>query len=132
MGLMTVSNADLATVAAMARYPDKVIARRLGVSDRTVLRYRRRLGIPAWRETRNPTWMHGASAYAAGLCRCDECTEANRVRHELGRADRKAKGLPDDDPRHGTVNGYSNWSCRCDECRAAWSVKMAQRKRGVS
>ncbi len=23
------------------------------------------------------------------------------------------------DPRHGTVNGYSNLRCRCDRCRAA-------------
>ena len=27
--------------------------------------------------------------------------------------------LADDDPRHGTVNGYSNHRCRCDACRQA-------------
>lgn len=26
-----------------------------------------------------------------------------------------------DDPRHGTVNGYSNHKCRCDRCRANWT-----------
>lgn len=27
--------------------------------------------------------------------------------------------LPDDDPRHGTANGYGNLKCRCDRCREA-------------
>lgn len=27
--------------------------------------------------------------------------------------------LPDDDPRHGTTNGYGNLGCRCDACREA-------------
>lgn len=31
----------------------------------------------------------------------------------------KARFLPDDDPRHGTPNGYANLGCRCDLCRAA-------------
>lgn len=26
------------------------------------------------------------------------------------------------DPRHGTVNGYSNLRCRCDRCTEAWAV----------
>jgi hypothetical protein len=25
------------------------------------------------------------------------------------------------DPRHGTLNGYSNLHCRCDACRGAWA-----------
>jgi hypothetical protein len=29
--------------------------------------------------------------------------------------------LADDDPRHGTANGYKNYACRCDECRKAWA-----------
>lgn len=24
------------------------------------------------------------------------------------------------DPRHGTLNGYSNLRCRCEACRTAW------------
>lgn len=27
--------------------------------------------------------------------------------------------LPEDDPRHGTVNGYGNLGCRCPACRQA-------------
>lgn len=27
--------------------------------------------------------------------------------------------LADDDPRHGTINGYNNLKCRCDLCRDA-------------
>ena len=29
------------------------------------------------------------------------------------------KSLDVDDPRHGSVNGYTNLKCRCDECREA-------------
>ena len=29
------------------------------------------------------------------------------------------KGLAEDDPRHGTSNGYGNHGCRCNACRAA-------------
>jgi hypothetical protein len=29
--------------------------------------------------------------------------------------------LKDDDPRHGTVNGYNNLYCRCQPCRDAWA-----------
>jgi hypothetical protein len=31
-----------------------------------------------------------------------------------------------DDPRHGTVNGYSNLECRCDRCREAHRVDHAE------
>jgi hypothetical protein len=33
-----------------------------------------------------------------------------------------------DDPRHGTVNGYTNLKCRCKSCRRAWA-DAAIRKR---
>jgi hypothetical protein len=41
-----------------------------------------------------------------------------------------AKDFPDrpDDPRHGTVNGYSNLKCRCDRCRAAWAIAYRARR----
>lgn len=29
-----------------------------------------------------------------------------------------------DDPRHGTVNGYSNLACRCQPCRDAHSANF--------
>jgi hypothetical protein len=34
----------------------------------------------------------------------------------------RARMHPDDgDPRHGTLNGYTNLYCRCAACRAAWA-----------
>jgi hypothetical protein len=36
--------------------------------------------------------------------------------------------LPPNDPRHGTINGYSTLGCRCDRCRAA-GTKAARRRR---
>lgn len=33
---------------------------------------------------------------------------------------RQARGLADDDPRHGTTGGYSNWGCRCVACSSVW------------
>ncbi|GAA1326459.1 hypothetical protein GCM10020360_22520 [Nonlabens tegetincola] len=35
------------------------------------------------------------------------------------------QGLPEDDPRHGTPNGYGNHKCRCAECRAAHAAAHA-------
>lgn len=37
-------------------------------------------------------------------------TRQNRTRLQPG----------DGDPRHGTVNGYTNLRCRCGRCRLAW------------
>ena len=34
-----------------------------------------------------------------------------------------ARGLADDDPRHGTPTGYSYWGCRCAECTEAYTAK---------
>lgn len=34
---------------------------------------------------------------------------------------RRDRGLPNpEDPRHGTLNGYSNYQCRCENCKAAY------------
>lgn len=33
-----------------------------------------------------------------------------------------------DDPRHGTLNGYSNLKCRCSRCRAANTAYYARRR----
>lgn len=38
---------------------------------------------------------------------------------------RREQRLADDDPRHGTPNGYGNLGCRCDECRAAHAANHA-------
>lgn len=36
--------------------------------------------------------------------------------------------MHDDDPRHGTTNGYCNLGCRCAACRAAWAAYCADVK----
>jgi hypothetical protein len=36
--------------------------------------------------------------------------------------------LTEDDPRHGSVNGYTNFRCRCDDCKGAWSAYRAARR----
>lgn len=36
-----------------------------------------------------------------------------------------------DDPRHGSVNGYTNHHCRCDECRFATSAYYRQLRGGT-
>ena len=42
--------------------------------------------------------------------------------------------LAPDDPRHGTVNGYSNLKCRCSECRSAWATyqRRASARRAIA
>ncbi len=37
-------------------------------------------------------------------------------------ADKRARELAPDDPRHGTTNGYGNLGCRCERCTAAQRV----------
>lgn len=68
----------------------------------------------------NPV-THGGSgtAYANYGCRCNPCTQANRVRTQRRRLER----LPDEAPRgsHGTVSTYNNWNCRCGDCLRAKS-----------
>ena len=65
-------------------------------------------------------------------CRCDRCREAHRIRCAEERADRIARGLPMNDPRHGTHNGRINWGCGCTRCRRAESDyhKAGKRMRG--
>lgn len=42
----------------------------------------------------------------------------------------------DGDPRHGTLNGYTNLNCRCQPCRDAWAEyclgqRASRRRRGL-
>lgn len=46
--------------------------------------------------------------------------EAERAR--ALRARRREIVLPDDDPRHATPEGYTNWMCRCERCTEAARV----------
>lgn len=59
---------------------DRDIARQLGVSDRTILRWRQAAGIPtAW--TGTPlTADHGTPGRHARGCRCDVCRLAHNAR----------------------------------------------------
>lgn len=54
-------------------------------------------------------------------CRCEKCTAAWREYINARRKLRYEIGLPEDDPRHGTKNGYYNWGCRCEVCKKAVS-----------
>lgn len=38
--------------------------------------------------------------------------------------------IADDDPRHGTANGYTNLHCRCDRCRVANTAYIRGRQTG--
>lgn len=69
---------------------------------------------------------HGKTAtYHAG-CRCDECRAAIAAAMRAYLATRQP--MAEDDPRHGTVNGYKNQRCRCDRCREAWVADVARRR----
>lgn len=62
---------------------------------------------------------HGANGYVGYGCRCQTCTEADRLRHQLMRLRHKANPLPASDPRHGSLSGYVTYACRCDACTEA-------------
>lgn len=48
-------------------------------------------------------------------------------------AKRRSNGkLAPDDPRHGTENGYANYSCRCQRCCAANTDARNRRKGQLS
>lgn len=63
---------------------DQQIADRLGVTARTVQRWRSRLTIPS-RWTPTPAAHGTRSRYVRG-CRCDACTQANTTYAALTRA----------------------------------------------
>lgn len=44
--------------------------------------------------------------------KCRECIRLRRI--ELSEL-----GLPDEDPRHGTLTAYTQWLCRCPKCKEA-------------
>jgi hypothetical protein len=56
---------------------------------------------------------------------CRTCERDSAKRSRLARI---ARGLPADDPRHGTLNGYGNWGCRCEPCRAAQAERDRRRQ----
>lgn len=71
---------------------------------------------------------HGTPrGYALG-CRDRCCTSAAAIDRRRTRIKAREKGLAPDDPRHGSINAYTNWGCRCERCRAA-STKQIQQYR---
>lgn len=56
-----------------------------------------------------------------------EARAKNAARCRAQRARRAARGLPDDDPRHGKASTYTNWGCRCPACTAANTEACAPR-----
>lgn len=62
---------------------------------------------------------HGTTTgYKAG-CRDRCCRAAATAQRRYHRALARKRGLAPDDPRHGTLNGQTNWGCRCEPCRNA-------------
>ena len=118
---------------------DAQVAELVGVAQGTVFRWRKAAGIPrnpsvskAAHGTRtkynagcrcsdcrdaNSAYQRGSSGYTNWGCRCDVCSSAHADEMRQSYRSRVARGLPPDDPRHGTASGYINWGCRCDACR---------------
>lgn len=70
--------------------------------------------------------IHGGSGggYIRG-CRCEECTEANRLRCKAQYEHRKKLLARNHDVvEHGQDSTYTNWGCRCDPCTVAHSERM--------
>lgn len=92
---------------------DVEISNALGVSSRSVQRWRSQYDLPSkWEPKRAP---HGTAArYQNGRCRCEPCTKANTEQC------RKYTGAkPHTEPAHGTLSRYKRRGCRCEKCRAA-------------
>lgn len=50
---------------------------------------------------------------------CGACMKANALASRQYRERRRPVPLDPWDPRHGTINGYSNHACHCGPCKAA-------------
>jgi hypothetical protein len=80
---------------------------------------------------------HGGSghAYVYYGCRCDECTDANRDRHQRKTRERfrltAANGGIAPVDNHGRSN-YRNWGCRCPICVEANAEYCRQRRQRTS
>lgn len=88
---------------------DPAIARELGVSARTILRDRHRLGIGSeWMPTKPP---HGTTTrYGAPHgCRCRECTRANSADHRAWREAHKRVTVASDNAGQPWTEAEDKW-----------------------
>lgn len=100
----------------------------LGVTDRTVNRYRKALGVPGGRGKPEDELVHGTEHGHRRGCDCEPCAVGHREFVRTHQVSRFARGLAPDDKRHGTENGYRNWGCKCAPCRAANAAKSARQR----
>jgi len=73
-------------------------------------------------------FKHGVNGYTNFRCRCEVCRFAWNLEYKRKERNRKARGLPDSDPRHGKYTTYRNWCCRCRRCCDAWAKYNRDRK----
>ncbi|MFF3034651.1 helix-turn-helix domain-containing protein [Streptomyces rubiginosohelvolus] len=119
----------LAVVREMAgrAEPDTVIAEKLGVHPRTVLRIRQRNGIPSlWQQPGPQAGCGSPAQYKVRGCRCPVCVAAQTARMAAARRDRTAR-RDTATFKHG-ANGYSNWNCRCPTCKTESAAAAARQK----
>lgn len=102
---------------------DPAIAAKLGVSERTVLRWRIRAGLPSQWKPAVPA--HGTvTRYASPhRCRCPLCREANRVAHD--------EYMRSANRRHATPNAGAAWTAQdeavlLDDTRGPLSVRARE------
>lgn len=72
--------------------------------------------------------VHGRNAYITKKCRCLYCTFKANEYHQAYRSRVSAAGLPEGDPRHGTITGYVTYKCRCRFCVAEMAAYRQSRK----
>ena len=68
------------------------------------------------------------SGYSRHVQRGEETCPACRAVNAQDRRRVARTGLPEGDPRHGTVNGYGNYGCRCEPCKQAGAENNRQRR----
>ena len=69
--------------------------------------------------------LHGSTSGYKNGCRCDDC----RIAHGQAQADwlKRNRENSRPPPKHGTLNGYVNYSCRCEDCMTAARAYRAAR-----
>lgn len=79
---------------------------------------------------RNGTYRNGGMAQTH-CKRGHKLPEDRRCRacRAVRQGERRAEGLPEGDPRHGTLTAYTFWSCRCELCRGCQKDYDSRRNR---